>query len=60
MKLCCEKCERKIQVAAKDIQQMGLNVEPWQLSEEWQNATHLVCPFCVVERGGRYWLAKIK
>jgi hypothetical protein len=59
MKLQCLKCGRQIQVQARDIREMGLNIEPWSNDDVWWRAAHLACPFCVIERGGTYWLARM-
>jgi hypothetical protein len=59
MKLQCLKCGRQIQVAARDILEMDLNIEPMSNADEWWKATHLACPFCTIERGGNYWLARM-
>jgi hypothetical protein len=58
MKLQCFKCGRVVQVRARDVREVGATVEPWDGSDRALHATHLACPFCVVERGGTYWLER--
>lgn len=58
MKLQCLKCGRQIEVLARDVRELNLNIEPWSNDEAWWQDVHLSCPFCVLERGGTYWLAR--
>jgi len=59
MKLRCPKCGRRVEVRARDLHAMGLNVEPWSNTDEYFRSEHLSCPFCAIERGGTYWLERV-